>query len=54
MVVLVIELLLGTLRFFRMALAGNAEDATTQILLDPYLRSVAIMWVGSFLGSVYV
>ena len=53
-VVSFILLLLGTLRFFRLALAGNAEDPTTQILLDPYLRSVAIMWVCSFLGSVYV
>ena len=48
-----IALLFGTLRFFKLALAGNAEDPTTQILLDPYLRSFAIMWVGSFLGSVY-
>ena len=48
-----ISLLLGCFRFFRLALAGNAEDPTTQILLDPYLRSLAIIWVSSFLGSVY-
>lgn len=53
-VVSFISLLLGTFRFFKLALAGNAEDPTTQILLDPYLRSLAILWVGSFLGSVYV
>ncbi len=48
-----ISLLLGTFRFFKLALAGNAEDPTSQILLDPHLRPFAIMWVGSFLGSVY-
>ena len=52
-VVSFISLLLATFRFFKLALAGNAEDPTAQILLDPCLRFVAIMWVGSFLGSVY-
>ena len=52
-VVSFISLLLGTFRFFRLALAGNAEDPTTQILQDPYLRSLAIMLVGSFWGSIY-
>ena len=52
-VVSFISLLLATFRFFKLALAGNAEDPTAQILLDPCLRFVTIMWVGSFLGSVY-
>lgn len=52
-VVSFISLQLATFRFFKLALAGNAEDPTAQILLDPYLRFVTIIFVGSFLGSVY-
>ena len=52
-VISLVPLVLGTFRFFILASAGDAEDPTAQIIADPHLRFLAIMWVSSFLGSIY-